>query len=129
MRSRKKPCRVKTRSLPCCRWCSEAPKDLRGCMTVAACSIPPGKTAGALRWFCFPALGKKVFVRNHASRATVEKCTPFLEKGDSVAMSKKLIRLLVGAALTVAVAYVLATHTDKVRPNVGHRHSIHTSPA
>jgi hypothetical protein len=72
----------------------------------------------------FPALGKKVFVRNHASRATVEKCTPFLEKGDAAAMSKKLIRLLVGAALTVAVAYVLATHMDKVRANVSQRDSI-----
>src|SRR5260370_41108187 len=121
MRSRKKPRRVKTRSLPCCRWCSEAPKDLRGSTTVAACSIPREKIAGALRWFCFPALAKEVFVKNHASRATVEKCTPFLEKGDAAAMSKKLIRLLVGAALTVSVAYVLASHMDKVRAHVSQR--------
>ena len=39
-------------------------------------------------------------------------------------MSEKLIRLLVGAALTVAVAYVLATHMDKVRANVSQRDSI-----
>ena len=39
-------------------------------------------------------------------------------------MSKKLIRLLVGAALTVAVAYVLAAQMDKVRANVSQRDSI-----
>jgi hypothetical protein len=39
-------------------------------------------------------------------------------------MSKKLIRLLVGAALTVAVAYVLVAQMDKVRANVGQRDSI-----
>jgi len=39
-------------------------------------------------------------------------------------MSKKLIRLLVGAALTVAVAYVLVAHMDKVRANVSQRDSI-----
>jgi len=37
---------------------------------------------------------------------------------------QKLIRLLVGAALTVAVAYVLATPLDKVRANVSQRDSI-----
>jgi len=37
---------------------------------------------------------------------------------------KKLVRLLVGAALTAAVAYILATHMDKVRANVGQRDSI-----
>jgi hypothetical protein len=39
-------------------------------------------------------------------------------------MSKKLIRLLVGAALTVAVAYVLVAQMDKVRANVSQRDSI-----
>jgi glycosyl transferase family 87 len=39
-------------------------------------------------------------------------------------MSKKLIRLLVGVALTVAVAYVVVTHMDKVRANVSQRDSI-----
>src|SRR5258708_1159944 len=39
-------------------------------------------------------------------------------------MSKKLIRLLVGAALTVGVAYYLGAHMDKVRANVSQRDSI-----
>ena len=64
----------------CCRAASGLPKLGRirdDCTTVAACSIPREKIARALKWFCFPALGKKVFVKNHASHATVEKCTPF----------------------------------------------------
>src|SRR5258708_38624379 len=39
-------------------------------------------------------------------------------------MSRKLIRLLVGAVLTAAVAYYLGAHMDKVRANVSQRDSI-----
>src|SRR6266849_3398376 len=76
-RGGKKSRRAKTRLLPRFPWSSEALEGSRDCTTVAACSIPREKIAGALRWFCFPALGKKVFVKNHASYATVEKCPPF----------------------------------------------------
>jgi hypothetical protein len=62
-------------------------------------------------------------VKRHATRATVENAHS-LEEGDSASMSKKLIKLLVGAALTVAVAYVLVIHMDKVRANVSQRDSI-----
>jgi hypothetical protein len=47
-----------------------------------------------------------------------------MKKGDSAAMPKKLIRLLLGAALTVVVAYLLAVHMDQVRANVSQRDSV-----
>src|SRR5258708_10292706 len=39
-------------------------------------------------------------------------------------MPKKLIRLLLGAALTVVAAYLLAVHMDQVRANVSQRDSV-----
>jgi Glycosyltransferase family 87 len=39
-------------------------------------------------------------------------------------MPKKLIRLLLGAAFTVVVAYLLAVHMDQIRANVSQRDSV-----
>ena len=39
-------------------------------------------------------------------------------------MHKRSVRLLLGAALTAAVAYLLVVHMDKVRANVSQRDSI-----
>jgi Glycosyltransferase family 87 len=39
-------------------------------------------------------------------------------------MPKKLVRLLLGAAVTVVVAYVVAIDTDKIRANVSQRDSV-----
>ena len=46
------------------------------------------------------------------------------EKEIQILTNKKLIRLLLGVALTAAAVYLVATHMDKVRANVSQRDSI-----
>ena len=71
---RKKLCRGKTRSLAFCRSCSEAREDLRGCTIVVVFRALREKSARAPKPCCFLVRRKKFFVKEHATRATVEKC-------------------------------------------------------